>query len=177
MKIEELIKERNAVSESLEQVGKLAAGDAERLANMFINNKYFSETNKKEINGEYGVFYYKDGNGEEWVRVVTYRNDFFLSLFDMPGEYEWEDCKKYAEDSGYTLPTKEEWDIIDAYRDEIDKIIEDNGGDPLDGLYWSVAQYYANYAWLYYSTNGRFDYYSKSISSPGRALAYPSQIL
>ena len=177
MKIEELIKERNAVSESLEQVGKLATGDIERLANMFINNKYFSETNKKEINGKYGVFYYKDGHGEEWVRVVTYKHDFLLSLVDMPGEYTWEGCKKYAEDSGYTLPTKEEWGIVDAYRDEINKVIEDNGGDKLECCYWSVSQYISDNAWFYFASYGRLDDDRKYGTYHGRSLAYPSQLL
>ena len=125
---------------------------------------------------DYGIYYLKDKKGKEWIRIKIYRHDFCLSLFDMPGEYTWEECKKLAEDIGYTLPSKKEWDIIDAYRDEIDKILEDYEGDELKGCYWSVSQSGSSGAWFYYAYGGRLISVSKYRTSHGRSLAYPSQL-
>ena len=126
---------------------------------------------------DYGIYYLKDKKGKEWIRIKIYRHDFCLSLFDMPGEYTWEECKKLAEDIGYTLPSKKEWDIIDAYRDEIDKILEDYEGDELKGCYWSVSQYISTTAWLYYANAGSVYDDFEYLTYHGRSLAYTSQLL
>ena len=41
-----------------------------------------------------------------------------------------------------------------AYRDEIDKVLEDNGGDSLDNLYWTCAELSAYYSFLYIGYDG-----------------------
>ena len=177
MKIEELIKERNILKDALVGVGKLEPGKAEEVANEYININFLKLPSEKEKTSDYGIYYLKDKKGKEWIRIKTCGHDFCLSLFDMPGNYTLEECKKYAEDSGYTLPSKEEWDIIDAYRDEIDKIIEDYEGDKLTGCYWSVAQYSSDAAWFYYAFTGRLDRDGKYVAYHGRSLAYLSKLL
>ena len=41
-----------------------------------------------------------------------------------------------------------------AYRKEIDKVLEDNGGDNLDNLYWICAEFSAYYSFLYIGCDG-----------------------
>ena len=41
-----------------------------------------------------------------------------------------------------------------AYRDKIDKVLEDNGGDSLDNVYWTSTEYSANYSFYYYGNGG-----------------------
>ena len=48
-----------------------------------------------------------------------------------------------------------------AYCDEIDEMLEDNGGDSLDNWYWTCAEYSAYYSFTYYGTYGKLDYNRK----------------
>lgn len=59
-----------------------------------------------------------------------------------------------TEKRGWTMPNKKRWDLIDAYREQIDKLIEEAGGDSLNDLFWSVARYGSSYAWLYLGGTG-----------------------
>ena len=42
-----------------------------------------------------------------------------------------------------------------AYCDEIDEMLEKNGGDSLDNVYWISAEYLDNYSFVYNSYAGR----------------------
>ena len=44
-----------------------------------------------------------------------------------------------------------------AYRDEIDKVLADNGGDSLDNWYWTCAEYSAYISFIYLSRDGILD--------------------
>ena len=41
-----------------------------------------------------------------------------------------------------------------AYRREIDKVLNENGGDSLDNWYWTCAEYSAGYSFSYYGSYG-----------------------
>ena len=44
-----------------------------------------------------------------------------------------------------------------AYRNEIDQLLEDNGGDSLDNWYWLRDEYSAYYSFFYGGCNGTLD--------------------
>lgn len=48
-----------------------------------------------------------------------------------------------------------------AYRKEIDKVLEDNGGDSLDNWYWTCTENSEGSAFSYYGFNGSLEYISK----------------
>ena len=48
-----------------------------------------------------------------------------------------------------------------AYRKEIDKVLEDNGGDCLDDWYWTCTENSVGSAFSYYGYNGSLEIISK----------------
>lgn len=44
-----------------------------------------------------------------------------------------------------------------AYRKEIDKVLNENGGDNLENWYWTCAEYSAYYSFFYGGCNGTLD--------------------
>ena len=128
----------------------------------------------------YGVSLYTDKKGNKWVRINVYKHDFLLAIDDFVDEgktqFTYQEAFDATKKYGWTTPSKEEWDLVDAYRDEVDAIMKEAGGKVLgDRWYWSrtVAQYYSNGAWLYHGYGGRLDDYSKCDTISVRALDYP----
>jgi len=116
-------------------------------------------------------------DGMKWVRIRIYDEDFMLCTKNLVGDegktqFQWQEAIDEAEKHGYTLPNKKQWDLIDAYREQIDKLIEEADGDSLADCFWSVARYTSDGAWLYYGDNGGLSdvglYYTCSV----RPLAY-----
>lgn len=116
-------------------------------------------------------------DGLKWVRIKIFDEDFMLCTKNLVGEdgmkeFKWQEAVDETEKRGWTMPNKKQWDLVDAYRDQIDKLIEEAGGDSLNDLFWSVARYYSDGAWFYYGFNGKLDgnYLSRTYSV--RPLAY-----
>ena len=127
------------------------------------------------------VSVYIDENGQEFVRVRTLDEDFLLGIHDInvdgKTEFTWNELVKMGNKGGYEIPSKKQWSIIAAYKDEVNAAMKDTGGDELDGCYWSrsVAQYGSNTAWLYNANSGSLFNVYKYYTSHGRSLAYTSK--
>lgn len=128
----------------------------------------------------YGVSLYTDKKGNKWVRINVYKHDFLLTISDFVDEdktqFTYQEALDATKKYGWTTPSKEEWDLVDAYRDKVDAIMKEAGGKVLgDHWYWSrtVAQFYSDYAWFYYGSYGKLNYGLKYITFSVRALAYP----
>lgn len=118
-----------------------------------------------------------DQDGLKWVRIKIFDEDFMLCTKNLVGEdgkkeFEWQEAVDETEKRGWTMPNKKQWDLVDAYRDQIDKLIEEAGGDSLDGWFWSVARSYTNYAWFYYGYYGTLDDSGLYNTCSVRPLAY-----
>lgn len=57
-----------------------------------------------------------------------------------------------------------------AYRKEVDKALKDNGGDSLDYVYWTCAEYSAYYSFSYYGGTGGLNRDIKGIPYSVRAI-------
>lgn len=128
----------------------------------------------------YGVSLYIDKKGNKWVRINVYKHDFLLAIDDFVDEsktqFTYQEALDATKKYGWTTPSKEEWDLVDAYRDEVDVIMKESGGKVLgDHWYWSrtVVQSLSNRAWLYYGDYGMLTYNYKSNTYSVRALDYP----
>ena len=130
-----------------------------------------------EENTQFGITIHEQ-DGQKWVRVNVYKHDFLIAIHDIEKdgktEFEWKEACDIAKEQGYTLPNREQFAIISAYKDEIYAKMEEAGGERMDGWYWSVARYDGNHSWLYYGGNGRLSGYGLYNSYSGRALAYPN---
>lgn len=128
-------------------------------------------------NQNYGIFVHEK-DGQKWVRVKVYGHDFLLALHDIEingnTNFNWEEACDAAKSLGYTLPSKKQWELVEVYRDEIEKVIVENGGARFSGVYWSVARFYSYHAWFYSSGCGRLIYYDLSNGLTARPLAYPN---
>lgn len=133
--------------------------------------------NNKENQNQGISLYEKDGR--KWVRVNVYKHDFLLGMFDLcmnnKKNLDWVSAVEAAKKIGCTLPNREEWELIDVYKDEINRIITENNGDILNDVYWSVARYYSNLAWLYLADYGRLDTDILYDGFTARPLTYPGE--
>lgn len=88
--------------------------------------------------------------------------DIVLNMKDEPKEMTWDEAKDLS-------LSKQQWFIILYFRDEINALLKEHGGQELEGWYWTSTQYSQNYAWNVYSgspycyTNFNTKYYSFSV--------------
>ncbi len=116
-------------------------------------------------------------DGLKWVRIKIFDEDFMLCTKNLVGEdgkkeFKWQEAVDETEKRGWTMPNKKQWDLVDAYREQIDKLIEEADGDSLNDWFWSVARYNSLYAWLYVGDSGTLDYCSLYNACSVRPLAY-----
>ena len=116
-------------------------------------------------------------DGLKWVRIKIFDEEFMLCTKNLVGEdgkkkFKWQEAVDETEKRGWTMPNKKQWDLVDAYRDQIDKLIEEAGGDSLDDLFWAVARYGSDNAWFYCGTDGILLTYYLSHACSVRPLAY-----
>ena len=108
------------------------------------------------------------------IRIKTLDEDFSLSLKNIGGhdkQYEWKEMMELLKEKGLTTFNKKQALIIAAYKDEVDKLLEEVDGEPMnDHCFWSVSEYNSNNAWFYNSYNGTVNNYNKNISYSVRPL-------
>lgn len=81
-------------------------------------------------------------------------------------EVEWEKAVKAG------APTRDEWYIILYFKKQINRLLDENGGDPIrDDYYWSSTEYSTTYAWIVYFSSGFVTYNYKSSSFVVRPVA------
>ena len=116
-------------------------------------------------------------DGLKWVRIKIFDEDFMLCTKNLVGEdgkkeFQWQEAVDETEKRGWTMPNKKQWDLVDAYREQIDKLIEKADGDSLNDWFWSVARYGSYYAWLYHGNLGMLHYHYLYFAYSVRPLAY-----
>lgn len=108
------------------------------------------------------------------IRIKTLDEDFSLSLKNLGGhdkQYEWKEMMELLKEKGLTTFNYKQAHIIAAYKDEINKLLEEVGGEPMnDHCFWSVSEFLSNYAWFYLGYCGDVDYGLKYISFSVRPL-------
>lgn len=81
-------------------------------------------------------------------------------------EVEWEKAVKAG------APTRDDWYIILYFKKEINRLLDENGGDPIrDDYYWSSTEYNTYIAWYVYFHSGFVGYNGKFSSNVVRPVA------
>jgi hypothetical protein len=115
-------------------------------------------------------------DGLKWVRVKIYDEDFMLAVndFEKDGktEFEWQEAMYAVDEVGLTMPNFKQWSLVMAYKDEINRQMQEAGGEPLTGNYWSVARYNSYNAWFYNGYFGILNYNHLYYGFTVRPLAY-----
>lgn len=108
------------------------------------------------------------------IRIKTLDEDFSLSLKNIGGhdkQYEWKEMMELLKEKGLTTFNKKQALIIAAYKDEVDKLLEEVDGEPMnDHCFWSVSEFYSNGAWSYNGYGGNVVRNSKDNSYSVRPL-------
>ena len=63
-------------------------------------------------------------------------------------EVNWDNAVKEG------APSRDEWYIILFFKDEINRLLRENGGEELDNWYWTSTEYSEYYAWSVNASNG-----------------------
>src|SRR5574344_3059309 len=91
------------------------------------------------------------------IRIKTLDEDFSLSLKNLGGhnkQYEWKEMRELLKEKGLTTFNYKQAHIIAAYKDEVDKLLEEVDGEPMnDHCFWSVSECYSGSAWCYCGSN------------------------
>ena len=88
-------------------------------------------------------------NGEKGVRLCVGDVDIFIEAHSLDGgkEFEWKKAMERLKEVGKQTFDKHQVYFLAAYKDEINKLLKEIGGDELEGYYWSSTEYYSYRAW------------------------------
>ena len=78
----------------------------------------------------------------------------FLDAKNLSDRATWDDAMKMAKAAGKELPTKKDCYAIMLFKEEIDAILEEHGGDPLAFYHWTSQECSRTIAWYVYFSNG-----------------------
>lgn len=71
----------------------------------------------------------------------------------------WDDAMAAAKKIGQSLPTRDDWYIIRYFKSDVQRLMKEAGGDPLqDDYYWSSTESSTSSAWYVYFGNGYVTY-------------------
>lgn len=92
---------------------------------------------------------------QRFIRITALGEDFCLGLklAEDGKEMKWQEAIDYCKEHQRDLLTKRQYLIVAIFHDEINKMLEDLGGDKL-GYEWSVSECYGIGAWFYYGYSG-----------------------
>lgn len=137
-------------------------------------DKYFAmdQDNDKTPYGSYGIYiilkdktyiskdyYIKDKHKPRGILVHTEKLFHELSLFDHPEKMTWNEAVKHS------IPSKEQWEEISNYIEDIEEIIKLTGGDTLkDKWYWLSTEFSGLYTWSYIGARGGLSVKGKGIN-------------
>ena len=93
------------------------------------------------------------------VRVTLGDEDFVIAPKDYQNgkEMDWQSAMDALQDDDLDTWNYRQICHTMAYRKEVDKVLVDNGGDSLDNVYWTSAEYLDNYSYVYNGYDGRLD--------------------
>lgn len=91
------------------------------------------------------------------VRVTLGDEDFVIAPKDYQNgnEMPWQEAMAALKADNLSTWDYRQICLTMAYSDEIDEMLEENGGDSLDNVYWTSAEYLDNYSFVYNSYAGR----------------------
>ncbi len=88
---------------------------------------------KQSQNKEYVSIYHDVDTGDDFVRVKALGYDFLIPLHDEFGGH----YVTYYQAEDLPLPDESKARLIGFFRKEIRELIEQAGGTPMNGLYWT----------------------------------------
>lgn len=93
------------------------------------------------------------------VRVTIGDEDFVIAPKDYQNgnEMPWQEAMTALKVDNLDTWNYRQICITMAYCDEIDEMLEENGGYSLDNVYWTSAEYLDNYSYVYNGYDGRLD--------------------
>ena len=93
------------------------------------------------------------------VRVTLGDEDFVIAPKDYQNgnEMPWQEAMTALKTDGLDTWNYRQICLTMAYCDEIDEVLEENGGDSLDNWYWLRDEYSAYYSFFYGGCNGTLD--------------------
>ena len=93
------------------------------------------------------------------VRVTLGDEDFVIAPKDYQNgnEMPWQEAMIALKTGGLDTWNYRQICLTMAYCDEIDEVLEDNGGDSLDNWYWTCAECSAYYSFTYYGSHSKLD--------------------
>ena len=106
------------------------------------------------------------------VRVTLGDEDFVIAPKDYQNgnEMPWQVAMDALKADNLSTWNYRQICLTMAYREDIDKVLEANGGDVLDNWYWTCAEYSAYYSFYYNGVNGRLHDNSKKVTYSVRAI-------
>lgn len=82
----------------------------------------------------------------------------------------WKEANRLAKEAGGRLFTRDEAYILLFQKDDINALLKDHGGDPLDDLFWSSSEYNEADAWVVNFSSGYVSNHGKCNSYVARAV-------
>ena len=104
----------------------------------------------------------------EGVVIPALRKVLFAKCL---GEMRWEEAMEAAEKAGGKMPDRKEAKYLAYLVDDINRILKEHGGDPLEGWNWASLEFSATHAWYVYFSSGYLYTNNKYNSNYVRALA------
>lgn len=96
-----------------------------------------------------------DGKIFTGVEVNVGGEHFLIAPHDLSDkERDWKDTMKLLEQTNNKTFTYKQICAVMMFREEINTILKENGGEPLDKWYWTCAEYSAYYAFYYDGYDG-----------------------
>ena len=89
-------------------------------------------------------------DGGKGVRLCVGDVDIFIEAHDLDGgdTFEWDEAMDRLKEVGKQTFNKKQAYLIAAYKEEINKLLEEIGGDPLASYYWSSTEGSSYGAWI-----------------------------
>ena len=99
------------------------------------------------------------------VRVTLGDDDFVIAPKDfLNGKaIPWQVAMDVLKAEGLATWNYRQICLTMAYRKEVDKVLVDNGGDSLDNMYWTSAEYSAYNSFIYGGYDDILDYDDKNL--------------
>ena len=106
------------------------------------------------------------------VRVTLGDEDFVIAPKDYQNgnEMPWQEAMEALKVDGLDTWNYRQICLTMAYCDEIDEMLEKNGGYSLDNVYWTSAEYLDNYSYVFNGYDGRLDDNRKKNTFSVRAI-------
>lgn len=103
-----------------------------------------------------------DGSTFTGVEVNVGGEHFLIAPQDLSDKkMSWDDTMKILEQTNNKTFTYKQICAVMMFRDEINTILKENGGEILDKWYWTCTEYSPNIMFLYTSNNGCLGYLNK----------------